>query len=79
MKMSGHKSAESANRAVYLTSQLIRRLVPAAYKKASIEAMATMGYVVKVQDDWIVREFADGTKEKLVQLAKRTFDPSGLD
>ncbi len=52
----------------YLTKRDIVRLATAAVKKASNQAMQTVGYVIKAEDGWVVRENKDGSISKIKQI-----------
>jgi len=52
----------------YLTKRLLMRKSAQAFKEAREEAMDTMGFVVIVQDGWVVKKYADGNVEQLKKV-----------
>ena len=52
----------------YLTTERLRSWTNQAFDKASDEAMEVAGHVVRVEEEWIVKEFADGSIEKIKPL-----------
>ncbi|HWK57216.1 MAG TPA: hypothetical protein VNQ80_07765 [Parapedobacter sp.] len=52
----------------YMTKRMVVSKAQAAGKKAAKAAMDTMGYVVTVQDGWVVRKNEDGSIERIKQL-----------
>jgi hypothetical protein len=60
------KRAQTAN-SNYLTKRVLKSAISAATRKASSEAMHSMGYVIKAENGWIIREDADGKK---IQISK---------
>lgn len=52
----------------YLTKRTLARKAQAAVVKAADAAMATMGYVVAQEGDWVVKKYADGRLEKLARI-----------
>jgi hypothetical protein len=70
MKMREKKNISQAerNEKAYVSKRNIMRAAGPAIKKASKAAMETAGYVVKVENDWVIREFKNGKKERIKQL-----------
>jgi hypothetical protein len=54
----------------YVTKRVFKVAVGAAVRKASREAMNSMGYVVKAEDGWVVREDSDGNKRRIAKINK---------
>jgi hypothetical protein len=52
----------------YLTKRILLSAVKRAFKEAAAETMAVMGYNVIVEDGWVVKVYADGTREKLEEI-----------
>ena len=54
----------------YLTKRILVSVAKKAIKEASERAMDIMGYVVKAEDGWVIREDRDGTKTKIAKIEK---------
>ena len=52
----------------YLTKRTVVTKAKTAGKKASADAMRTMGFVVTVQKGWVVKKFADGHTERISSI-----------
>ena len=52
----------------YLTKRKIVSTAKAAGKKAAKKAMGIMGFVVTTHNGWVVKQFADGTKERISKI-----------
>ena len=52
----------------YVTKRLLKRGSKRAFKSASKEAMKANGYIVVIEDGWVVKEFSDGRIERLEKL-----------
>ncbi len=63
MKANKHKEP------VYLTKRILLRTSKKAIQEAFYRAMNIAGYVVKVQNEWVVREYKDGTIKKILKLS----------
>jgi len=66
-KPASRKAAKSATTA-YLTSRVLNSAVKRAFKNAAAEAMQVMGYIMIAEDGWVIKLFADGTKEKIKEM-----------
>lgn len=68
------KSNRKSTETTYLTKRIIQRATRKTFINASEKAMKTLGYVIKAENGWVVRENIDGTKEKLhkIEKVKRT-------
>lgn len=55
----------------YITKRILLRTSQKAIKFASQKAMLIAGYIVKVQNEWVVREYKDGTIEKILKLTPK--------
>ncbi len=51
-----------------LTPEQLNAIVSNAFNKAAEETMAIMGYNLIADDGWVVKIYADGTKEKIKKL-----------
>jgi len=55
------------------TAYLTKRILVAASKKEGVkaanEAMNIMGYIVTSEKGWVVKKYADGTVEKVKEIA----------
>jgi len=49
----------------YLTKRVVVSKAQQAGKKAAKRAMSTMGFVVTVQNGWVVRKYSDGTVHQI--------------
>lgn len=54
----------------YLTKRIIKSAVNHALKDASVSSMKVMGYVVKQQNGWVVKESASGMITRISKIAK---------
>jgi hypothetical protein len=52
----------------YLTKRNTVIKARAAGKKAAKKAMHIMGYVVTTHEGWVVKQFADGTIERITKI-----------
>jgi hypothetical protein len=52
----------------YLTKRVLTRAIDKATKRISNEAMLLKGYVVQVEDGWVIKIYSDGKKEKISRL-----------
>lgn len=52
----------------YVTKRVFKAAVGTAVRKASDQAMRSMGYVVKAENGWVIRENSDGTKVVLSKI-----------
>ena len=52
----------------YLTKRVLTRAIGKATKGISIEAMLLKGYVVQVENGWVIKIYRDGKKEKISPL-----------
>jgi hypothetical protein len=49
----------------YLTKALLLRKSKQAITKAADDAMEMVGYVIKAEGGWVVKEYQDGRKEQI--------------
>jgi len=52
----------------YLTKRKIVNKAKSAGKAAAKKAMDTMGFVVTIHKGWVVKQFADGTIERISKI-----------
>lgn len=52
----------------YLTKRKTITKAKAAGREAAKKAMDIMGYVVTTHEDWVVKQFADGTIERIAKI-----------
>lgn len=52
----------------YMTKRILERAVGAAMRRASQEAMATVGYVIKAENGWVVQVDQDGKETRLSKI-----------
>ena len=64
-KDSAYQTADGQS---YLTKRIVLSKARAAGKKAAENAMETMGYVVVVENNELVRKFADGTRQVVAPI-----------
>jgi len=58
----------------YLTTRAIERALSKATRHLTEEAMELMGYVVTVEDNWVVKKYKDGTVERIEEIKKVKLD-----
>jgi hypothetical protein len=52
----------------YLTKRILVTKAKSAGRAAAKNAMEVMGYVVTVQDGWVVKQYQDGRVEQIQEL-----------
>ena len=52
----------------YLTKRTLVQKSERAIQEASEKAMETIGYIIVARDGWIVKEYQDGTIERIKEL-----------
>lgn len=55
----------------YITKRILIQTSQKAVTLASRRAMHIVGYIVKVQNEWVVREYKDGTIKKILKLTPK--------
>lgn len=65
------KAKKSSRPRVYLTKRRVASAAKRGIRRAARRAMVVMGYIVVVQDGWVVKKFPDGTIEKIEPLASQ--------
>ena len=58
----------------YLTTRTIERALSKATRNLTADAMELMGYVITVEDNWVVKKYKDGTIERIEEIEKITLD-----
>ena len=66
-------------RGEYLTKRILIRAARAAGKRAAQRAMQVMGYIVTMEDGWVVKKYSNGHIEKIEPIepfkkSELTFD-----
>lgn len=64
-KDSAYQTADGQS---YLTKRLVVAKAKAAGRKAEENAMEVMGYIVVVENNEVVRKYADGTREVVAPI-----------
>lgn len=54
----------------YLTKRKLASAARSGIRKAALDTMRVMGYIVVAEQDWIVKKYADGTVQKLEPIVK---------
>lgn len=49
----------------YITTRLVRSKSAQAFKEGAEQAMDAVGYIVVVEDGWVVRKFKNGNTERI--------------
>jgi hypothetical protein len=65
-KARANRVSSATNR--YVTKRILKSAVGAAVRKASNHAMHSMGYVVKAENGWVIREDSNGKKSRLAKI-----------
>jgi len=63
----------------YLTKRIVKRQAKKAIDEASENAMEVAGYVIRVEDDWVVKEYKDGSIEQIEKLEFNSDQEATLD
>lgn len=63
----------------YVTKRIFKAAVGSAVRKASDQAMRSMGYVVKAENGWVIRENSDGSKVVLNKIDQSHQSSLALD
>lgn len=64
----------SKSKIKYISKRLVLRGSKKAFKQAARQAMEENGFVVIAKDGWVVKEFSDGTVEKIEKIDTTTTD-----
>ena len=56
----------------YFTKRILIRKSTEAFKEASAKAMELLGYIVVARGCWIVKEYQDGTVERIEKIDPNT-------
>ena len=54
----------------YLTTRAIERALSKATRHLTEEAMDLMGYVITVEDNWVVKKYKDGKVERIEEIER---------
>ncbi len=52
----------------YISKRLVLRGSKKAFKQSANQAMKENGFVIVAKDGWVVKEFSDGTIEKIEKI-----------
>lgn len=63
--------ANNQNEPVYITKRILLRTSKKAIMHASKKAIRIAGYVVKVENGWVVREYKDGSIQRILKLSPK--------
>lgn len=63
--------ANNQKEPAYITKRILLQTSYRAVKLASKRAMRIAGYIVKVQNECVVREYKDGTIQEIVRLSPK--------
>lgn len=66
------------NKKAYLTKRVLERAIGPAIRRASQEAMATVGYMIVAENGWVVKADRDGNRTQLSKI-KQSDSPLVLD
>ncbi|MBX3256692.1 MAG: hypothetical protein KF862_21325 [Chitinophagaceae bacterium] len=58
-----------ANRLADLPKRTIVSQARVAGKRAALRAMRVMGFVITIEDGWVIKRFKDGQIEKISKIA----------
>ena len=58
----------------YLTTRTLERALSKATRHLTEEEMELMGYVVTMEDNWVVKKYKDGKVERITEIEKVTLD-----
>lgn len=72
------KKTAAKKKANYVTKRVMKSAIGKAIRKASASTKHSMGYVIKAENGWVIREELDGTKTKLSKIDKSN-QPLALD
>ncbi len=67
MKTTLSHSNNNHSSGAYITKRLIISSSRAAVRDAAARAIESVGYVIKAQDGWIIREGKDGSRKKIAK------------
>lgn len=68
-KLQTKSGKKSATRKATLTKRVVVRAGGNAVRKASARAMELEGFIVKADNGWVVRHYADGRIERLKRIS----------
>jgi hypothetical protein len=77
IKGSPRKTA-AKKRANYVTKRVLKSAIDKAFRKASASTRKSIGYVIKAENGWVIREELDGRKTRLSKINKSNH-PLALD
>ncbi len=63
------KATKPVAKKVYLTKRVLLSAVNKGFSAAAAETMEIQGYNVIAEGDWVIKVYADGTKERIKKIA----------
>ncbi len=72
------RKTATKKKANYVTKRVMKSAIGKAIRIASVSTKDSMGYVIKAENGWVIREELDGTKTKLSRIDKSN-QPIALD
>lgn len=63
----------------YVTKRIIKSAIGSSIKKASAETKQSMGYVIKAENGWVIREELNGTQRRISKIKKAHQSTIALD
>lgn len=73
VKKSGRKKS------YYVTKRIMKSAMGSAIKKASAETKQSMGYTIKAENGWVIREELNGTQTRISKIEKAHQSNIALD
>jgi hypothetical protein len=65
LKARGKRSVRKNN---YVTKRIVKSAMGSAIRKASAAAKQSMGYVVKAENGWVIREDLNGVQTRISRI-----------
>jgi hypothetical protein len=63
----------------YVTKRIMKSAMGFAIKKASAETKQSMGYTIKAEDGWVIREELNGSQTRISKIEKANESAVALD
>jgi len=77
IKKNPRKTA-AKKKANYVTKRVMKSAIGKAFRTASVSTKDSMGYIIKAENGWVIREELTGEKTKLSKIDKSN-QPLALD
>lgn len=68
-----------AKKSNYVTKRIMKSAMGSAIKKASAETKQSMGYIIKAENGWVIREELNGSKQRISKIEKAHQPSIALD